>query len=147
MRELRIEPELEIYDTGHLDVCLRLAGVDLLEEPLAFSIVMGVEGGTPPTPGALPQLVEPLPEGSVWQAPAAGRANLAITAVGLPMEGDARTGLEDTHMLRRGVPANSNAQLVNVARALERETATTADVERALGLSPRGHARTPEAAS
>jgi len=151
MRELGIKPELEIYDTGHLDICLRLAEEGLLEEPLAFSIVMGVKGGMPATPGALLQLVDRLPEGSVWQAIAIGRANLAITAIGLAMGGNARTGLEDTLMLRRGVPANSNAQLVerlvNVARALERDTATTADVEQALELSPRRRAGTPQAAS
>ena len=36
MRELGIKPELEIYDTGHLDVPLHAASQeDLLAEPLA----------------------------------------------------------------------------------------------------------------
>jgi len=138
MQELGIKPELEIYDTGHLEVCLQLAAEGLVAEPLAFSIVMGVRGGMPATPAALVELVTRLPEGSVWQAIAIGRANLPMTAIGLAMGGNARTGMEDTLMLRRGVPAQSNAELVErlaqIARALEREPAGTAEVAARLQL-------------
>jgi 3-keto-5-aminohexanoate cleavage enzyme len=64
-----------------------------------------------------------------------------MTAMGLAMGGNARTGMEDTLLLRRGVPATSNAELVarlaDVARALEREPATVAEVEHLLALAPR----------
>jgi 3-keto-5-aminohexanoate cleavage enzyme len=33
MQELDVKPELEIYDTGHLEVCLQLREEDLLDEP------------------------------------------------------------------------------------------------------------------
>ena len=42
MRELGVKPELEIYDTGHLEVALALHAEGLLAEPLQFSIVLGV---------------------------------------------------------------------------------------------------------
>ena len=139
MQDLRIKPELEIYDTGHLEVCLQLVEEGLVDEPLSFSIVMGVRGGMPATPKALVDLVARLPEGAIWQAIAIGRSNLAMTAIGLAMGGNARTGMEDTLLLRRGVHATSNAQLVErlvgVATSLEREVATIADVEVALGLA------------
>lgn len=138
MLELGVKPELEIYDTGHLEVALRLVAEGLVEEPLSFSIVMGVNGGMPATPPALVELVARLPAGSIWQAIAIGRANLPMTAIGLAMGGNARTGMEDTLLLRRGVPAESNAQLVErlvgVARSLEREPATVQEVEEALAL-------------
>ena len=61
-----------------------------------------------------------------------------MTAIGLAMGGNARTGMEDTLMLRRGVPADSNAQLVErlagVARSLERDIAAVAEVEGQLAL-------------
>lgn len=140
MLELEIKPELEIYDTGHLEVCLQLAAEGLVAEPLAFSIVMGVRGGMPATPQALVELVARLPEGSIWQAIAIGRANLSMTAIGLAMGGGARTGMEDTLMLRRGVKAQSNSELVErlvgVARALEREPATVPQVAEVLGIRP-----------
>ncbi len=138
MRELEIKPELEIYDTGHLEVSMQLVAEDLVAEPLAFSIVMGVRGGMPATPKALVELVERLPDGAIWQAIAIGRANLPMTAIGLAMGGNARTGMEDTLLLRRGVPAESNTQLVErlveVVRSLEREPAAMVDVEQLLRL-------------
>lgn len=141
MRELEIKPELEIYDTGHLGAALALVDDDLVEEPLAFSIVMGVRGGMPATPTALVELVNRLPPDSVWQAIAIGRANLALTAIGLAMGGNARTGMEDTLLLRRGVPAQSNAELVerlvSVARSLDREPAGIEEVEQRLRLPRR----------
>ncbi len=138
MQELGIKPELEIYDTGHLDVSLQLVEEGHVTEPLSFSIVMGVRGGMPATPAALVDLVGRLPKGSVWQAIGIGRGNLSLTAIGLAMGGNARTGMEDTLMLRRGVPATSNAELVErlaaVARSLERDVASSTEVEEMLAL-------------
>jgi 3-keto-5-aminohexanoate cleavage enzyme len=135
MGELGIRPELEIYDTGHLDVALSLLAEGLLVEPLQFSIVLGVRGGAPATVESLMSMVARLPAGSVWQVIGIGRANLQMTTIGLALGGNARTGMEDTLMLRRGVPAASNAQLVErlvgIARAIEREPA---DADRAREL-------------
>ncbi len=139
MRELGVKPELEIYDTGHLEVALALHAEGLLEEPLQFSFVLGVRGGAAATTANLLAMIDRLPEGSIWQVIAIGRANLELTAVGLALGGNARTGMEDTLMLRRGVPAASNAELVarlvSVARAIEREPAGVEETECRLALS------------
>lgn len=138
MRELHVKPELEIYDTGHLEVALALHAEGLLEEPLQFSFVLGVRGGAAATNANLLAMIDRLPQGSIWQVIAIGRANLELTAIGLALGGNARTGMEDTLMLRRGVPASSNAELVarlvSVARALEREPAGVEETERRLAL-------------
>jgi 3-keto-5-aminohexanoate cleavage enzyme len=139
MRELGIKPELELYDTGHLEVALSLLAEGLLEEPLAFSLVLGVKGGMAATPANIVHLVAQLPPGSVWQVIGIGRANLSVTAIGLAMGGNARTGMEDTLMLRRGVPATSNGELVQrlagIANALERPPATVEKAAAALQLA------------
>jgi 3-keto-5-aminohexanoate cleavage enzyme len=138
MRERGVKPELEVYDTGHLEVALALHADGLLVEPLQFSFVLGVRGGAAATSENLLAMVRRLPEGAIWQVIAIGRANLDLTAIGLALGGNARTGMEDTLMLRRGVPANSNAELVTrlvgVARALEREPATVEETEQQLRL-------------
>ncbi len=143
MGELGIKPEIEIYDTGHLDVALALHGEGLLPEPLAFSIVLGVRGGAPATAESLLSMVRRLPHGAVWQVIGIGRSNLELTAIGLALGGNARTGMEDTLMLRRGVPATSNAELVKrlvgVARAVEREPATVEAAQAALQLGALVH--------
>jgi uncharacterized protein (DUF849 family) len=140
MIELGIKPELEIYDTGHLDMGLVLLQEGLLVEPLQVSFVMGVRGGMPADPALLTHMVAQLPAGTNWQVIGVGRANLSMTTIGLAMGGNARTGLEDTLMLEKGRLAGSNAELVErlvgIARMLQREPATVEAVIEKLGLSP-----------
>src|SRR5271155_5564446 len=119
MGELGVKPELEIYDTGHLDACLRLRDEGLLpHEPLQFSIVLGGLGGMAATPDNLLTIVNRLPEGAVWQVIAIGRSNLELTTIGLALGGNARAGLEDTLHLRKGEQSPGNLPLVQRAVTL-----------------------------
>jgi 3-keto-5-aminohexanoate cleavage enzyme len=140
MRELGVKPELEIYDTGHLDFCLQLRDEGLLAEPLQFSIVLGVRGGMAATADNLLTMVRRLPPGAVWQVIAIGRASLSLTGIGLALGGNARAGLEDTLYLRKGELAPGNRPLVEravrLARDLDRQPASVAEAELALGLPP-----------
>lgn len=140
MLELGVKPELEVYDTGHLDMALALLDEDLLAEPLQVSFVMGVRGGMSADPSLLSHLVDRLPPGTNWQVIGVGRANLPMTTIGLAMGGNARTGLEDTLVLEKGRPAAGNAELVErlvgVARMLQLEPASPVQAEKILGLSP-----------
>jgi uncharacterized protein (DUF849 family) len=140
MRELGVKPELEIYDFGHIPVCLALYEEDLLAAPLQFSIVMGVKGGMAATAANLLYAVRMLPRDAIWQIIAVGRSNLELSAVGVAIGGNARTGMEDTLHMRKGELAPSNealvARLANVCGVLERSIATVEDVEKAFGLGP-----------
>ncbi|MGW5519966.1 3-keto-5-aminohexanoate cleavage protein [Nocardia africana] len=142
MRELGVKPELEIYDTGHLDACLRLRDEGLLDdEPMQFSIVLGVAGGMAATADNLLTLVRRLPADAVWQVIAIGRRNLELTAIGLALGGNARAGLEDTLHLRKGELSPGSQPLVARAVALARDLdLPVADVDEAaamLGLADR----------
>jgi 3-keto-5-aminohexanoate cleavage enzyme len=140
MLELGIKPEVEIYDTGHLGMMMELLERELLVEPLQVSFVMGVKGGMPADPALLAYLVRELPPNTSWQVIAIARANLPLTTIGLAMGGNARTGLEDTLMVRPREPASSNAQLVEqlvgVAKSLNLQPATVDEVVERLKLSP-----------
>lgn len=141
MRELDVKPELEVYDTGHLDAVMRLYDEGLLAEPLQFSIVLGVVGGAAATPANLVMMVERLPKDCVWQIIAIGRANLQLTGIGLALGGNARAGMEDTLYLRKGEIARGNTPLVrrtaDLARALDLPIASVEETERLLSLPPR----------
>ena len=117
MRDLGVKPELEIYDTGHLDMALRLRDEGLLEGALQFSIVLGVRGGMAATSENLMMMASRLPDDCIWQVIAIGRENLRLTALGLALGGNARAGLEDTLHVRRGELADGNLPLVT--RAIE----------------------------
>jgi 3-keto-5-aminohexanoate cleavage enzyme len=138
MRELGVKPELELYDTGHVEMALALLEEGLLEAPLQFSLVLGVRGGMAASVESIVGVVRRLPVGSVWQAIGIGRNNLTMTAIGLAMGGNARTGMEDTLMMRRGEPATGNGALVtrlsDVARALERPIADVEQTRAQFGL-------------
>ncbi|MBB4689648.1 BKACE family enzyme [Amycolatopsis jiangsuensis] len=136
MLDLGVKPELEIYDTGHLDACLRLRDEGLLGDgPLQFSLVLGVAGGMAATPDNLVTMVRRLPEGSRWQVIAIGRANLTLTAMGLALGGNARAGLEDCLYLRKGELSPGNLPLVERAVRLVRDLdSTVANVEEAESL-------------
>ncbi|HEX6024191.1 MAG TPA: 3-keto-5-aminohexanoate cleavage protein [Solirubrobacter sp.] len=139
MGELGVKPELELYDTGHLEMALALHAEGLLEEPLQFSLVMGVLGGMAATPENLIGLIHRIPPGSVWQVIGIGRHNLPMTAIGLALGGNARTGMEDTLLVRRGQPTTGNGELTErlatTARALDRPPATVEQTIELLSLS------------
>jgi 3-keto-5-aminohexanoate cleavage enzyme len=139
MRELGVKPELEIYDSGHLDACLRMRDAGLLDdEPMQFSIVLGVRGGMAATPDNLLTLVRRLPAGCIWQVIAIGSANLTLTAMGVALGGNVRAGLEDALYLRKGELSQGNRPLVEravrVVRALDRPIASVAETEAILRL-------------
>lgn len=140
MQELAIKPELEIYDTGHLDECLRLRDRGLISGRPQFSIVLGVRGGMAATAENLITLVGRLPDDAIWQVIAIGRNNLDLTAIGIALGGNARAGLEDTLYLGKGKLADGNAALVTraaaLARQLDRGVATVAEATDVLLASP-----------
>ena len=139
MRELGVKPELEIYDTGHLEACLRMRDAGLLDdEPMQFSIVLGVRGGMAASPDNLLTLVRRLPSDCIWQVIAIGSSNLPLTAMGLALGGNVRAGLEDALYLRKGELSRGNQPLVEravgVARALDRPIASVEETEAILRL-------------
>jgi 3-keto-5-aminohexanoate cleavage enzyme len=140
MQELGVKAELEIYDFGHIPVCLALEEEGLLSDPLQFSIVMGVKGGMAATADNLLFAVRSLPLGAKWQVIVIGRANLELSAIAVAMGGNARTGLEDTLYLRKGELAPSNESLVtrlaDVCKALDKSLATVEDAEAEFELGP-----------
>ena len=138
MRELGVKAELEVYDSGHVDVCLQLLKEGLLAEPLQFSIVMGIFGGMAATLENLLTTVRRLPAGAVWQAIAIGRANLELTTAAMTQGGNVRTGLEDTLYFSKGQLAPNSAvlvsRLVSIAKLLGREPATLDETRAMLQL-------------
>jgi 3-keto-5-aminohexanoate cleavage enzyme len=139
MRELGVKPELEIYDTGHLEACLRMRDAGLIDdEPMQFSIVLGVRGGMAATPDNLLTLVRRLPPACIWQVIAIGSANLSLTAMGVALGGNARAGLEDALYLRKGELSKTNQPLVDrvvrIAKALDRSIASVEETENLLHL-------------
>ena len=67
MRARGIAYELECYDVGHVEACLRLAQEGVIQLPAHFDFVMGVRGGIQASEDNLTFLVMKLPRGCTFR--------------------------------------------------------------------------------
>lgn len=134
-----IVPEFECFDTG----IVRSVGLykrnGMFEGPAHISCVMGVASGMPAKPEWLPLLIKEMPEGSHWQVIAIGRKEIwDLHRKCVELEGNVRTGLEDTFYLPNGEKAQNNGQLVEalakIVREGGREIASPSEARQILGL-------------
>jgi uncharacterized protein (DUF849 family) len=129
VQALRVRPELEVFDTGHLAFVKQLIEEGLIDDPCLIQLCMGVAYGAPDDPLTLMALVHQLPPGAIFSAFSIGRNQLPYAAMAAIAGGNVRVGLEDNLFLDRGVLA-SNGQLVERAA-----TIVTAMGARVLGPS------------
>jgi len=147
-QERRVVPEFELFDLGHVAALHRLLGKYGLPYGgrVHVDFVMGVPGGMPGTAAALVAGVAGLPDAvTSWSATGIGRSTLAVMLASLAQGGHLRVGMEDVLTISKGVPVESNRQLVDRAveagRLAQRTPMTTAQARELLGLSaPSGSA-------
>jgi len=114
-QEREVVPEFELFDLGHVHSLRRL--LDTFGLPYGgrvhCDLVMGVPGGMPGTTDALVAAVNALPQQvTSWSATGIGRSTLTVAMAALSKGGHLRVGMEDVLTLAKGVPVESNAQLV-----------------------------------
>jgi 3-keto-5-aminohexanoate cleavage enzyme len=128
MRAKGIAWELECYDVGHVEACLRLAAEGVIELPAHFDFVLGVRGGIQASEENLRFLIGKLPAGCTFNVAGVGRAQLPMAELSLKLGGHARCGLEDNIYLSKGVLAKGSYELVakvaDLAKSASREIAS-----------------------
>jgi uncharacterized protein (DUF849 family) len=117
IRNIGTKPELEVFDLGHIQLARRLVGDGLVAPPPLFQICLGIPWGAPATPESMLAMRNNLPTDALWAGFGIGAKQFAMVAQAVLLGGHVRVGLEDNLYLRRGVPAPSNAALVE--RAVE----------------------------
>ena len=145
-QEREVVPEFELFDLGQVAALGRLLGRYGLPYGgrVHCDFVMGVPGGMPGTADALVAGVAALPpQVTSWSATGIGRTTLAVAMTALAKGGHLRVGMEDVLTISRGVPVESNAQLVERAVALgslaQRRPMTPAEARALLGLGGGDH--------
>ena len=140
MNDAGVLPELEVFDSGDINLARDLLADGTLKGPGLFTIVMGVKYGFSSLPETLFYARSILPPGAIWSAFGIGRAEYPMLAQTWLLGGNVRVGLEDNIYLSKGVLAKSNAELVAKARRiLEDLGGSVASAEEAramLGLEP-----------
>jgi 3-keto-5-aminohexanoate cleavage enzyme len=144
MREFGIHPEHECFDSGHVANLDPLLHMELLEEPVQISCVMGVTGGIRPTPKNLAHMADQIPGGAEgannWGVIGISRDQWRLVAAAAALGGNVRVGLEDNFYLPDGEMARSNGDLIARARRIVEDVgrrAATVDEARELLQTPR----------
>ncbi|MCD8217193.1 MAG: 3-keto-5-aminohexanoate cleavage protein [Clostridiales bacterium] len=139
MRDHQIKPELEIFDAGMINNAKYYMKKGMIVGNPHFQFVLGVPGALDATVENLLFLVNKLPENATWSALGIGKNAMAIMLAALSLGAPAvRVGLEDGVYYSKGILAKSNAQLVEravrIARESGREIATPDEARMILGL-------------
>jgi 3-keto-5-aminohexanoate cleavage enzyme len=138
MIELGVKPEIEVFDKGMIDMAIRLQKKGFIKTPMHFNFVMGVNGGITATPRDLVFMEGSIPVGSTFTVSGIGRSEFQMAAMAIIMGGHVRVGFEDNVYIEKGIPAKSNAELVErvvrIAKELGRAIATPKEAREILGL-------------
>ena len=142
--EKGIKPEIEIFDTGMLNVAEYFVKKGHLSSPCHFQFCLGVGGGMPATVENLLYLKNHIPEGSTWSAFGVGTGHLPIMYASLALGGHIRVGLEDNVVYGKDAEGNkimaTNVMLVeravNAVKTFGNEPATPAEAREILGIKP-----------
>lgn len=108
-------PEIEVFDSGDLNLAKDFIDRGLFARPPMFQLVLGIRFGAAANYETLAYLASQLPQGYQWAAFGIGRFSFPAVALSYLLGGHVRVGLEDNVYLSKGVPAKSNAQLVEKA--------------------------------
>jgi uncharacterized protein (DUF849 family) len=134
IKEAGVKPELEVFDSGMIRLARDFIQRGLIDSPPLFQLCLGTKWGIEASPRAMGFMRDQLPEGAVWSALGVGRHEFPVLAQAVLMGGHVRVGLEDNLYLEKGVPAPSNAALVEKAvltiEALGGQVATAQEARR-----------------
>ena len=118
IREAGVMPELEIFDSGDLNLAKDPIADGTVDGPGLYTFVMGVKYGLNTDPATLLYMRDQLPSGAIWAAFGISRAEFPIVAQAWLLGGHIRVGMEDNIYLEKGVLCESNAQLVSRAKRI-----------------------------
>ncbi|WP_226579160.1 BKACE family enzyme [Acuticoccus sediminis] len=135
-----VRPEIEIFDSGDLQMAKHFLKEGRLTGPLLVQLVLGVRFGAVATPATMAYLVGELPPGTVWAAFGIGRMAFPMLAQAFLLGGHVRIGMEDTVRTVDGELCRGNGQLVekavSIVESLGGTMATPEEAREMLGLAP-----------
>ena len=138
IQEAGSKPELEVFDSGDIQLAHVLLDQGVLKRPPLFQIVMGVRYGFVSTPQTLMYAQSLLPPDADWAAFAIGRWEFPMLATAWFLGGHVRVGMEDNVYISKGKLTPSNAALcekaVRILDDMGAELASAKEARAILGL-------------
>jgi 3-keto-5-aminohexanoate cleavage enzyme len=138
MQQAGVKPEIEVFEPGHIRQAVNLMDKGLIDAPPWFQICLGVTWGIDASAESLLFMKSRLPEEARWSVLGIGPAQLPMITMAMVLGGHVRVGFEDNIYLKKGVPAESNSQMVamaaDLAERLGRRVATPDQARELLGI-------------
>jgi 3-keto-5-aminohexanoate cleavage enzyme len=138
MKDLKVMPEVEVYEAGMLEAAFRLVKDGLLDPHFHVQFVLGVPGGMSGDLRNLMHLLSLLGPERPWAVAGVGRFQLPLATHAILLGGHVRVGFEDNIYYSKGVLAKSNAELVarvaRISRECGREVASVTSARKLLGI-------------
>ena len=130
-----VMPELEVFDSGDIQIAHEFIKDGTFREPTLFQIVTGVKYGFSPGSETMLYAKSLLPANCEWAAFGASRYAFPMLAQAFLLGGHCRIGMEDAVYLESGVKTKGNKELVEKgARIIGELGGKVATVEEARGL-------------
>lgn len=143
MRQYKIKPEIEVFDTAMLWSALKLLEKGEIFAPLHINLVMGMNGSQPASEKALLYLYDHLPKECTWGVTIVGKEHVKLSVIAMALGGHVRVGIEDNIYHVKGVLATNLGllrRMKQIALAIGREIATPAEARQMLSLVPKAMA-------
>jgi uncharacterized protein (DUF849 family) len=139
MKEQGVQPELEVFDLGMINLARYLERNGILEGRKYFNLLFGNLNTAPATIGSLATVAAALPENSIWAAAGLGQFQLPMNVAAITAGGHVRVGLEDSiHYDYSRTQLATNRQLierlVRISAELQRPLATPTEAREMIGL-------------
>ena len=142
MLEKGIKPEFEIYTQGGFEEINAMIEKGLVKKPywigFVFDMHRTIQNVVRYSPKNLMHYVDHLPEDAMFSTLSIAATELPAAIQSILLGGHVRIGFEDNLWLRKGLLAESNAQLVErvarIGRELGREPATPDEARDLLGM-------------
>jgi 3-keto-5-aminohexanoate cleavage enzyme len=142
MNEKGVKPELEVYTPGGMEEVNVMIEKGLLTKPywITFCLDMHrtIQNVVRYSPKTLVHYVDLLPADSMFSTMSIAATELPAAVQSILLGGHVRVGFEDNLWYRKGVLAESNAQLVErvvrIGKELGREPATPDEARELLGI-------------
>ncbi len=136
--QLGVKPELELFDSGDIQLCTDLIANGTLKTPAMACLVLGVKYGFPADGQTMMYAKSILPPHIEWTGFGIGRMAFPMLAQSWILGGNVRIGMEDTVHIAKGKLTTGNAELVAKARsiieAMGGELASMEETRKRLGL-------------
>lgn len=117
--ELGVQPEVEVFDTGHLWFAKQLVEEGVLKSPALIQFCMGIPWGAPNDLNTLMAMVNNIPNDCTWSAFSLGRDQMPYVAAAILAGGNVRVGLEDNLYLEKGRLATNSELVARAAQLID----------------------------